>query len=148
MQKKIPLGTIQHSRTDAQREHMERTVGEGTCPFCVLDPDLNQVIAERKHWRMWPNPFPYKHHAHHLVLAAKKHIVHPQELPREAWMELGDHLLWATTQFDIPGGGLVMRFGDLAYNAGTLQHLHAHIQVPDLTGPAKATFAKAPSPIA
>lgn len=144
MQSETPLGAVRNARTDEQREHMHNTVGRGVCPFCVLDPKLNHLIRESRYWRMWPNPFPYKHHAHHFVLATKSHLIHPQALPREAWMELGDHLLWAIGEYDLPGGGFVMRFGDLAYNAGTLQHLHAHIQVPDLTGRAAATFAKEP----
>ena len=35
-----------------------------------------------------------------------------------------------------------MRFGDPAYNAGTLRHLHVHIQVPDGQGPAFTMFNK------
>jgi hypothetical protein len=39
-----------------------------------------------------------------------------------------------------------MRFGNPDFNASTIRHLHAHIQEPDLTGPAKATLAKDRSP--
>jgi hypothetical protein len=38
-----------------------------------------------------------------------------------------------------------MRFGDFAYNGGTVSHIHSQVQVPDRTGPCFATFFKDPS---
>ena len=137
-----PLGSIENSRSPAQVAHMENTVGKGVCPFCEINPTINEIICESTHWNVWHNPFPYKRRQRHLVLAAKKHIVDVRGMIPWMWIELGELLTWAQSEFNIPGGALVMRFGDLAHNGGTLRHLHAHIDVPDGTGPAFAVFHK------
>ncbi|MDO8510167.1 MAG: hypothetical protein Q7S15_00890 [bacterium] len=136
------LGTIENSRTPDQYRHMLATIGKGICPFCSLVLCKGEVLREGLFWRIWHNPFPYEHHAYHFVVAHKEHKTDILDLTAGEWAELGEFNQWAIRKFKLPGGGLVMRFGDPAFNAGTIRHLHAHIQNPDLRGPAKATFAK------
>lgn len=136
-----PTGDLDRTRTPEQRAAYEKTVGQGACPFCGKLEEMPQEIRERmlfegKYWRAWHNPFPYSGHASHLVLAPFEHWTQPSEVTPEAaqeWMELNAHLIKA---LDLPGGGLVMRFGDHVYKGGSITHLHSHIQVPD-----RLTFA-------
>lgn len=136
------LGAIEHSRTPAQVEHMRNTVGKGICPFCEINSELNKLVWEGTYWNMWYNPFPYMRRQLHLILATKLHVISLKEADKGTWVELAEAIMWAESKFDIAGGAFVMRFGDLARNVGTLRHLHAHIDVPDCSGPAFTIFHK------
>ncbi|HCU70689.1 MAG TPA: hypothetical protein DIC35_02955 [Candidatus Moranbacteria bacterium] len=138
------LGTIMRTRTAEQYQLMQETVRKGICPFCQPEGWKNPPIREGKYWILKFNDFPYKHHRHHLVLVFRKHGNENDVMPisPEAWAEFGEMFQWTITEFGMRGGGLAMRFGHPDFNASTIRHLHAHIQEPDLTGPAKATFAK------
>ncbi|MDB5264913.1 MAG: Histidine triad domain protein [Parcubacteria group bacterium] len=119
---------------------MATTVGNNVCPFCTIDTALNKIVYKTTSWNVWENPYPYSRHTNHIVIALKAHVTDVSELLPEAFAELGEILRWAIAEFHLPGGALVMRFGEVSHNAGTLRHLHAHIQVPDGTGPAFAVF--------
>lgn len=137
------LGSIHNSRTSAQQRHMEETIGKGKCPFCPpLDPEKNKVIRLGGWWQIWQNPFPYTGHQKHFVLTTIAHITDISQLTPNAWAEWGQFNQWAIKTFGLPGGGLVMRFGDNAFNGGTLTHIHSHIQVPDQKGFSIAVFFK------
>lgn len=141
------LGSPENSRTPEQFAHMQATVGQGVCPFCRPERYADgKVLREGAFWRIIRNDFPYKHHQEHLLIIPIEHITDVYQLDTPRWAELGLLFRWAIENFKLPGGGFVLRFGDAKHNASTVSHLHAHIQVPDLTGPAKATFAKDPSP--
>lgn len=138
--KKTYLGTIKNSRTVRQRRHMEETVGQGICPFCDLNRVLNEVLRENQYWRIWKNPFKYKGHRDHLVIATRAHWENVEDLPQEVVLAWWDMNIWAIREFSLPGGGFVMRFGDPLYNASTLRHIHSHVQVPSRRGMAIAVF--------
>ncbi|MFZ1626926.1 MAG: hypothetical protein WAT81_03945 [Candidatus Moraniibacteriota bacterium] len=141
------LGTITNVRSAEQFARMQATVGQGICPFC--DPERytdGKILREGDYWRVIHNDFPHKHHRYHILVVPIDHVTDISEINAVMWTELLTLFQWAVEEFQIPGGGLVMRFGDPAYNAGTVAHYHVNIQVPDLTGPAKATFTKDPSP--
>lgn len=46
--------------------------------------------------------------------------------------------------FDLPGGGVIIRFGDMRRNAGTVPHLHENIMVPDGTAEVRIPLFKNP----
>jgi diadenosine tetraphosphate (Ap4A) HIT family hydrolase len=134
------LGTMEHVRSPAYRAHMQATIEKGICPLCELDSTKNVVIKQNRHWRIWKNPFAYPHHEHHLVIASRRHLTDFSQLTGEMGAQLISIAQWAVREFKISGGALVMRFGDPEKSASTLRHLHAHIQVPDGSGPAFAVF--------
>lgn len=138
----VNLGTMANVRAGAYHRHMENTVQQGICPLCDLDPELNVVLKEGEYWRAWRNPFGYPHQTHHFIIATKDHCTQIADISPTMWAELGDTLEWLCNRFDILGGGIVLRFGDPAYSASTLRHLHVHIHVPDKTGYVIAVFCK------
>lgn len=144
------LGTVANSRTEEQRGHMEQTVGRGVCPFCELDEKINRVIRKGRSWRVWENPFPYQGHKYHIIIAHKgvpakgKSHIGIFDLNIDEWTELFVLLRWATRHFQIRGGAIVARFGKEKFNAGTLTHLHVHIQVPKPGQTSLAVFGKGP----
>ncbi len=138
-------GDVDRTRTPEQRAAYEQSVGSGQCPFCgpleTMPPEIReQMISVGTHWRAWHNPFPYSGHANHIILAPIVHWTQPSDVTPEAaaeWMQLNTQLI---TQLGLPGGGLVMRFGDHEYKGGSITHLHSHIQVPDRETYAIAVF--------
>lgn len=139
-----PLAMAGNGRTDEQRQHMAEVNETGICPFCQIDLTINTILRETVHWRLLLNAYPYHHHAHHLVLIPKRHIIKITDLTGGEWSDWGKLNAWAIREFNLPGGGLVFRFGDFEHSAATLSHLHSHIQVPDGTGAAFAVFFKDP----
>ncbi|HYD93254.1 MAG TPA: hypothetical protein VEB18_02245 [Candidatus Paceibacterota bacterium] len=138
-----PKGDLDRTRTTEQRAAYETTVGKGVCPFCGKVSEMpveirTRMIHQGAYWRAWHNPFPYPGHAAHIVLAPIEHWTQPSDVTPEAareWMELNAHLI---KTLNLPGGGIVMRFGDHEYKGGSITHLHSHIQVPD-----RSTFSLA-----
>lgn len=135
------LGNIGNTRSPEQERAYQESIGTGTCPFCNYPPEIRErMIYEGQYWNAWHNPFPYGSHQTHIILAPIAHWTSMGDITVAAWFE------WATInqklikELKLPGGGLVMRFGDNAYNGGSLTHVHSHIQVPDQTGYAIATF--------
>ncbi|MFA6536707.1 MAG: hypothetical protein WC250_00970 [Candidatus Paceibacterota bacterium] len=142
------IGSLGDCRTLEYYQELRQKILKGECPFCELDTARNPVLLAVGNWRLWKNPFPYKHSKHHLVIAHQSHQADVDNLAPEDWSAFGSLCRWAIHRFQIPGGGIAMRFGDANYNASTIRHLHAHIQVPDRTGNVRATFAKDPTQIA
>lgn len=137
------LGAPHNARTDDQRSHMEETIGQGKCPFCEIDRTINPIdLLVGRFWRAQENAFPYPHHAYHLVLPTIDHITGIGELTKDSiedWLKL---VLQSVERFSILGGALVMREGDIENTAGTLRHLHTHIQSPNRMGPACVVFGR------
>lgn len=127
------IGTIgDRARTIEQANYMLKTVGQGKCPFCF--PQTNEwtypAIKKFGNWTLKKNDFPYKNHDYHFVIIFKPHTNNIADVTGCDWKDFGELMQWTTGEFEIKGGGLAMRFGHSDYNASTVRHLHAHIQVP------------------
>lgn len=143
--KNAELGNIDNARTPEQIAHMEKTVGNGKCPFCDnngFDPKLNVVIWKGQYWRAWFNPFPYSGTNSHIIIATINHITGLKELPPQALAEWAFAIKHLIEEYQLLGGGIVTRFGDNELNGGTLTHMHTHIQVPSKVGFCIAVFFK------
>lgn len=79
-----------------------------------------------------------------LVIVASEHIRRFSEITPSGWVNLGDIITWANQEFDLPGGMLFARFGDMNLNAGTVPHLHWNLWVPDRTGEVRIPVFKTP----
>ena len=119
------------------------------CPFCQIDHSVNTVLYENESWRIWVNPFASKkNQALHLVIPHKRHITHIGDMDLQSGKDLAEMFRWASVEFNLQGGGVMMRFGDPTLNAGTVRHLHCNIQVPSGTGKLDITLAKDPEKVA
>lgn len=135
-------GDLDRTRTALQRAAYEQTIGKGVCPFCGTLPDeiLEGMIYEGVHWRVWHNPFPYSGHSSHIMIVPREHWTQPDEQTPEAVLEWYTLVNRTIAHFNLPGGGLVLRFGSHEYKGGSITHLHWHIQVPDRETYAIAVF--------
>lgn len=138
------VDSLGNSRTLEQYLQMRQLILAGKCAFCNPTGWKHKSLVEIDGWHAKPNDFPYRYSEHHLILLPRDHLRAVDMQPQD-FAIVGKLFQWARKEFQIPGGGLVMRFGNPDFNAGTIEHAHAHLQVPDGSGEVKATFAKDPA---
>lgn len=129
---------LDNSRVDEQRAVMRQIVAEGHCPFCAENLHKyhkQPILKDGKYWLVTHNQWPYEHTKVHLLAIYKSHAEQLQHLSPEAGAELFQLLAELEQEFGFPGGGVAMRFGDTDYSAGTVNHIHAQIFVPDIDQP-------------
>ena len=139
-----------HTFTDEEQVCLDRCFGykqyctmrgrfeSGVCTFCEFDTALNKILYKDDHWIVWENAFANNRpNKVMLVIASKAHLRSLKDIPKETWAAFHDCIQWAEESYDLPGGGLLMRFGDMRLNAGTVPHLHWNILVPNGEGPIK-----------
>jgi hypothetical protein len=111
---------------------------EGHCTFCTVNRAINTVLYDESGWIAWkvPQSFTTRQStlAVQLVFFPKRHVRNPWELTRSEEKGYFNVLRWAESHFDLPGGAIINRFGDMRYNVGTIMHMHATIMVPNRQG--------------
>lgn len=139
------LYCLENCTTFEQYRVMRLRFESGRCNFCELDLELNFTLYENRHWILWENAFKNERACQTmLVIATKKHLRTLVEISNEAWSSFHDLLTWADQHFDLPGGMLFIRFGDMRLNAGTVTHLHWNLWVPDQSTELKIPVFKDP----
>ncbi len=108
------------------------------CPFCpeqLSNFHKNPILKEKDFWLATENMYPYKGAKKHILFIHKKHLSNISELSNEAWSELHTIIKDILSEKDIPGGTLMMRFGDTRYTGASVTHLHAHLISPNPDAP-------------
>ncbi len=127
---------IDNARYDDQIQVMERIESADHCPFCeenLKKYHRQPILKKTKYWLVTTNQWPYEHTRWHFLIIYRQHIVKLSQLEPKAGEELFNLISWLEKEYQIPGGGLAMRFGDTNYSAGSVTHLHAQLVMPDLT---------------
>lgn len=125
---------INNSREKDQIEVMQKIADQAHCPFCEENLRLyhkKPILKETEHWLVTENQWPYKHTKYHFLLIYRKHITKLEELETAAGSELFDLVKELEKEYQFEGGGFSMRFGDTDFSAGTVNHLHVQLVVPD-----------------
>ncbi len=127
-------GCSQYEQYYNGRKNFER----GHCAFCDIDRDLNHVLYEQDKWVAWEVPQNFTTRkstlALQLVFFPVRHLREPTNLSDAERVGYFKVIDWAYQKFDIPGGGIVNRIGDMRRNVGTIMHMHATIMVPNREG--------------
>ena len=123
---------------------LRKSLEEGAeCAFCSLDPEINPILYENQHWAVTKNAFPNKRSCSvMLLIISKSHWRQLIEITPDAWDSFSEIVRWVEGRFDLPGGMLFLRFGDISFNNGTIRHLHWNLWVPDKTGKVFAPIFK------
>lgn len=119
---------------------------EDFCPFCDKErARRNRGFEARLNgWGLLKNEFPRKDTSHMWLIIPERHVVSPQELTRRDWIGIGQMFDHCRKMLKMPGGGLIMRFGDPHYHAGTIEHLHLNMVEPLQNGNFRTPLAKTP----
>ena len=127
---------LNNARYDDQRRLMEKIHQEGFCPFCLeheAKAELGSLIKKATHWTMRKNRWPYENTREHLLIIHNTHVERLNDLTTKAWAELLELVKWAEQEYKIEGGAVGMRFGDTTKNGATVDHIHVHVFVTDIT---------------
>ncbi|NQV88509.1 MAG: HIT domain-containing protein [Parcubacteria group bacterium] len=114
----------------------------GKCPFCQIDKDYNTVIHEDELFATWPCKPAEDNTAFHFLIVPKRHITANRELTDTEKLRLFTFMDWLDDKFNITSQGILCRDGDATLSAGTIQHLHWHVMVPNGTGRVESPFYK------
>lgn len=129
---------INNARLDEQKAVMEEIGQHHHCPFCrenLLKYHKQPILKEGQYWLLTKNQWPYAHTLAHYLFIYKDHATHLAELTPEAGRELFQMAAELEKEQKFQGGGLAMRFGDTDHSAGTVNHLHAQLIIPDIDDP-------------
>lgn len=132
--KKPDFVNLGNTRFDDQRCVMETIIKDGVCPFCtesLAKYHKKEILRTGEFWLLTYNQWPYKNTKLHLLIIAKHHVTNLSEMKPGAAEELFEILRWAEVNFNISYGGVCMRFGDIRQTGATVDHLHAHLIVPE-----------------
>ncbi len=137
------LACIARARKFNQYLGMVENALTGKCPFCNIDRNYNKVVYEDDSFYAWHCNPPEKHTRFHLLIAPKRHLTDSTELTDQETLLMMKHIPRRLMhQFGFKSRGILIRDGDATLSAGTIEHLHLHIMVPDGTGRVESPFYK------
>ncbi|MFZ2187980.1 MAG: hypothetical protein WAV73_00245 [Candidatus Moraniibacteriota bacterium] len=123
------LGVLGNTRTYYQYIKMRKDLTEGYCPFCRPKTWRYPEILRVGNWIAKPNDMPYINSEYHFVFIYVKHVVDQDSLSDKDWADLHKACRLIAKKYNIDGYGFVMRCGNIARTAGSITHIHAHMQV-------------------
>lgn len=120
------------SRSDDYHEVISAIESTQKCPFCRenFKYHKNPILKEEQGWIITENSWPYENTEHHFILIGERHIEQFSELTIEDFSAVKALIDWSIREYNIPGGGIALRFGDTSHTGSTVCHLHFHLIVP------------------
>lgn len=131
-----------NAKSEEYKQVINQIQNEGKCPFCPENFKYHKepILKEEGDWLITKNSWPYVDTRHHFVAICRTHKEQFSDLTARDFADVSTLINWAIDEFNIPGGGIAMRFGDTKYTGATVCHLHMHLIVPEIdpeTGRAK-----------
>lgn len=129
---------IDNARYDDQKAVMKEIMDAGHCPFCrenLQKYHKQPIIREGQYWLVTTNQWPYEHTKFHFLLIYKNHVTDLAGINTNAGKELIELAQWLQENYEVPGGGIALRFGDTDHSAGSVAHIHAQFVVPEMSDP-------------
>ncbi|MDO8591905.1 MAG: HIT family protein [bacterium] len=125
------------ARTPAQLEKMKDLMKRGVCIFCpkYIHEDLEKVEIETDYWMVKKNAYPYEGTRLHILLIPKAHVSIFSKLPKPAQAEFVGLVVRCEKHYKLVSYAMGIRAGDMRFNGGSIEHLHAHIVVGDTDNP-------------
>ena len=131
---KSDIGSLLNTGTYSYYRLLRGYNTTGVCPFCQVDPTVNDILFKNEYWMIWDNPVGKKEPAleRHLVIPFRgSHATDLQVFKTagvsDAYFQI---ILWAQENLGVEAGAIIMRFGDPRKNAGSIRHLHGNIKIP------------------
>lgn len=134
----MSLYFLDAARSDEQRQKMVELEAAGICVFCeehFAEHHREPAVYAGDHWLLTKNDYPYPGSRLHYLLVARKHVSRLEQLPSGAANELFQIIGWLNGKDQVASGALLLRTGDMRYNGGSIEHLHAHYLVGDVADP-------------
>lgn len=125
---------LEAARQEQQINRMQNLAARGICAFCpeyIQNETDSPIEIETKHWVVKKNDYPYERTKLHLLLIPKLHVQTLADLPVTAQQELIPTIVKAAQLHHLDSYAVGIRSGDMRYNGGSVEHLHAHLIVGD-----------------
>jgi len=121
------------ARGKMYKKAMEEIVAEGVCPFCPehFKWHTKPILRYENDWFITENFKPYENAKYHFLIISKTHHESLSELSSKDLISVFDLARWAVVEYNIPGGGITLRFGDSNFTGATIKHLHFHLLSPE-----------------
>ena len=126
------------ARREDQLKQMRDLAARGVCAFCRenIEAEMREPIElETDHWVVKKNDYPYERTKLHLLLIPKEHVNTLSKLSPASRHDLIDTIVQAENKWSLTSYAVGIRSGDMRYNGGSVEHLHAHIIVGDTDDP-------------
>lgn len=123
------------ARVKEQAERMKNLEKRKICAFCrenIETETTSPIEIETKHWVVKANDYPYERTKLHLLVIPKKHVKTVSELPMASQQEFLSVVVRIEKKYKLTSYAFAVRSGDMHYNGGTVEHMHAHLIVGDL----------------
>ncbi len=133
-----PLYFFEAARTPEQLRKMEQLEKDGICVFCpehFQQNHIHPICIQSDLWYVTQNDFPYKGASLHLLIVPKRHIRSLSECTDEEGAALFRVLKFIKKEYKTASEALVARSGDMRFNGGSVEHLHLHYVVGDISDP-------------
>ncbi|HAV11191.1 MAG TPA: hypothetical protein DCX32_01470 [Candidatus Moranbacteria bacterium] len=125
---------LKHARTQEQIDVMQQIEKDGVCPFCMehfLKYHPKPILDENENWVATENMSPYEGSVHHFLFVCKRHFTMPTDMTDEEKASLFDLINRMIRKNNILGGSILIRFGDMRFTGGSVDHFHAHLIIGD-----------------
>ncbi|MBX4190474.1 HIT family protein [Candidatus Saccharibacteria bacterium] len=122
------------ARSQDQLEEMRRLDKEGKCILCpeFIHEDIHDLEIETEQWMVKKNRYPYENTKLHILIIPKEHVKSVSELTKEAKESFLDVVSECERKYDLNSYAVALRSGDMRFNGGSIEHLHAHLVVGDV----------------
>lgn len=124
------------ARKKDQLERMIELQKNKICAFCpenISEATDSPIEIETKHWLVKKNDYPYDNTSYHLLVIPKKHVKTISDLTKVAKAEFLDLISQVESKYKFKSYALGMRSGDMRFNGGSVEHLHAQVIVGKVT---------------
>ena len=117
------------ARSEEQRRYIDELEAAGICIFCPqhFDEYHREPIEHSGEWLyITKNDWPYPGTVAHYLIVPHLHVASFDELPDEAGAELWAMKRWLKERLDPLATATIERSGEMAWNGGSVAHLHTH----------------------
>lgn len=117
-----------HAREAEQRRRMQDALDRGLCPFCAerFETIHGLSVEYFSYWMSTDNAFPYEGvTVHKMFVYRRSHITRMDQLPSEAWAELGEIL--SRLSKNLNGCSVYIRSGAADMTGSSVEHLHINL---------------------
>jgi diadenosine tetraphosphate (Ap4A) HIT family hydrolase len=126
---------ITYAKSDDYKNTIQDIVDKGVCPFCKENFKWHRkpIISHSGNWFITESTWPYKNSKYHFLVICEDHKIDITDLSTEDLNNVLNLVKSTVRLHKIKGGGLTLRFGSTIFTGATVQHLHFHLIVPDVT---------------
>ncbi|MFM2330950.1 MAG: hypothetical protein RLZZ26_457 [Candidatus Parcubacteria bacterium] len=114
------------------------------CPFCETERRRRKrkPLVSTHGWLVLENEFPRDDTERMLLIVPNRHLDGPASISSKDWAEIGHLFSYCIRPSRVPGGALLLRYGDPRDHAGTIEHLHYNVIQPVRGGGCSLPIAK------